>query len=133
MTLIATAVGNLGKDAEYKTTQGGAEMCSFSVATTSGYGDAKQTLWVDVTKWGKGAEGLSKLLVKGTKVTAIGELSTREHNGKTYVQMRADHVVLQGGRQERQTDTAREFGYSQSQKPTSAPNYDDDLSDTVPF
>jgi len=134
MTLVATAAGNLGKDAEYKTTQGGAEMCSFSVATTSGYGDAKQVLWVDVTKWGKGTEGLSKLLTKGTKVTAVGELSTREHNGKTYVQMRADHVILQGGKQgERQTDTARDYGYSQSQKPASAPNYDDDLSDTVPF
>ena len=128
MTLVATAVGNLGKDAEYKTTQGGAEMCSFSVATTSGYGDAKQTLWVDVTKWGKGVEGLSKLLVKGTKVTAIGELSTREHNGKTYVQMRADHVILQGGKQERGTDTAREYGYSRPQGPqTTSEVLDDDL------
>jgi len=127
MTLIATAVGNLGKDAEYKTTQGGAEMCSFSVATTSGYGDAKQTLWVDVTKWGKGAEGLSKLLVKGTKVTAIGELSTRENNGKTYVQMRADHVVLQGGRNaERPTNTAAEYGYSRPQAPQSTSEYLDD-------
>jgi single-strand DNA-binding protein len=135
MTLIATAVGNLGKDAEYKTTQGGTEMCSFSVATTSGYGDNKQTLWVDVTKWGKGAEGLSKLLVKGTKVTAIGELSTREHNGKTYVQMRADHVILQGGRNaERPTNTAAEYGYSQSQKPAPVTDpLDDDLSDSVPF
>ena len=134
MTLVATAAGNLGKDAEFKTTQGGQELCTFSVATTSGYGDAKQTLWVDVTKWGKGAEGLSKLLTKGTKVTAIGELSTREHNGKTYVQMRADHVILQGGRQgERPVNTAAEYGYSQSQKPGNAPSFDDDLSDSVPF
>lgn len=140
MTLVATAVGNLGKDAEYKTTQGGAEMCSFSVATTSGYGDAKQTLWVDVTKWGKGAEGLSKLLTKGTKVTAIGELSTREHNGKTYVQMRADHVILQGGRQ----DAERQSGGAGRDKPRGAQGgggmgmnngspFPDDLDDEVPF
>ena len=135
MTLIATAVGNLGKDAEYKTTQGGTELCTFSVATTSGYGDAKQTLWVDVTKWGKGAEGLSKLLTKGTKVTAIGELSTREHNGKTYVQMRADHVILQGGKQgERPVNTAAEYGYSRPQKPADTSMYDDDLDEAnVPF
>ena len=133
MTLIGTAAGNLGKDAEYKVSQDGKGRCTFSVATTSGYGDAKQTLWVDVTRFGAGAEGLSKLLTKGTKVTAIGELSTREHNGKTYVQMRADHVILQGSKQgERQTDTARDYGYSQSQKPNNSPMYDDDLSE-VPF
>jgi len=134
MTLIATAVGNLGKDAEYKTTQGGAEMCSFSVATTSGYGDAKQTLWVDVTKWGKGTEGLSKLLVKGTKVTAIGELSTREHNGKTYVQMRADHVVLQGNRPA--GDAPRSEGRDLShrnQNGFGGAAFPDDLNDEVPF
>lgn len=139
MTLIATAVGNLGKDAEFKTTQGGQELCTFSIATTSGYGDNKQTLWVDVTKWGKGAEGLSKLLSKGTKVTAIGELSTREHNGKTYVQMRADHVVLQGGKQERQTDG---FLADAGREPRGAQGggamgrgspFPDDLDDQVPF
>lgn len=134
MTLVATAAGNLGKDAEYKVSQDGKGRCTFSVATTSGYGDNKVTTWVDVTRFGAGAEGLSKLLTKGTKVTAIGELSTREHNGKTYVQMRADHVILQGGKQgERPVNTAAEYGYSQSQKPTNAPMYDDELSDTVPF
>lgn len=129
MTLIATAVGNLGKDAEYKVSQDGKGRCTFSVATTTGYGDNKVTTWVDVTRFGAGAEGLSKLLTKGTKVTAIGELSTREHNGKTYVQMRADHVILQGGKQgERQsgTDTAREYGYSRPQGPQPTSEYLDD-------
>ena len=135
MTLVATAAGNLGKDAEYKVSQDGKGRCTFSVATTSGYGDNKVTTWVDVTRFGAGAEGLSKLLTKGTKVTAIGELSTREHNGKTYVQMRADHVILQGGRNaERPTNTAAEYGYSQSQKPAPVTDpLDDDLSDSVPF
>jgi single-strand DNA-binding protein len=135
MTLVATAVGNLGKDAEYKVSQDGKGRCTFSVATTSGYGDNKATTWVDVTRFGAGAEGLSKLLTKGTKVTAIGELSTREHNGKTYVQMRADHVILQGGRQgERPVNAAAEYGYSQSQKPAPVTDpLDDDLTDSVPF
>ena len=94
--LIVTLAGNLGRDAEYKTTQGGAERCSFSVGVTTGYGENKATVWVDVTKWGKGSEGLARILRKGSKVAVSGELSTREHNGKTYLQCRADHVTVQG-------------------------------------
>jgi single-strand DNA-binding protein len=96
--LIVTIAGALGRDAEYKTTQGGKSFCSFPVAASVGYGDNKTTVWIDVTRWGEGAQGLTRLLNKGTKVTVMGELSTREHNGKTYLQCRADHVALQGGR-----------------------------------
>lgn len=94
--LILTLAGNTGKDAEFKTTQDGKEFCSFSVGVSTGYGDRKATTWVDVTKWGKGAEGLSRILRKGSKVSVSGEMSTREHGGKTYIQCRADHVAIQG-------------------------------------
>jgi single-strand DNA-binding protein len=120
--LYGTAAGNTGKDAEYKTTQGGQELCSFSVAAEVGYGDSKQTIWVDVTRWGKGAQGLANLLRKGSRVTAVGELSTREHNGKTYMQMRADQVAIQGTPQ----------GDSRPDSPGSAPPVDD-LDSDIPF
>lgn len=94
--LIVTIAGNLGKDAEYKQTQSGKGFCSFPVAATVGYGESKSTVWVDVTRWGEGAQGLSRHLRKGSKVTVLGELSTREHNGKTYLQCRADKVAIQG-------------------------------------
>lgn len=129
MTLLAHAMGNLGKDAEYKRTQNGKEFCSFSVATTSGYGDNKVTTWVDVTRWGNGAEGLARLLTKGSKVTVAGELSTREHNGKTYLQIRADHVIFQGGRQEGSTRPTRgQEGYIEGFDPATG-----ELDDDVPF
>ncbi len=86
--------GNTGRDAEYRTTQNGAEMCRFTVAAETGFGDSKRTTWVDVTKWGKGSEGLAKMLRKGSKVAVSGELSLREHEGKTYVQCRADNVKV---------------------------------------
>lgn len=99
MTQIVTLAGTTGKDAVFKTTQNGKELCSVSVAVNTGYGDNKTTTWWDVTRWGKGADKLAQLLTKGTKVTVIGEVSTREHDGKTYLQCRADHLILQGGRQ----------------------------------
>lgn len=104
MTQIVTLAGTTGKDAVFKTTQGGKELCSVSVAVNTGYGDNKTTTWWDVTRWGKGADKLAQLLTKGTKVTVIGEVSTREHDGKTYLQCRADHLILQGGRQTDQSD-----------------------------
>ena len=89
--------GRLGRDAEFKQTQGGHDICSFSVACDVGFGDRKETYWVDVTKWGKGAQGLSGILRKGSAVAVAGELTTREHNGKTYLQCRADDVTILGG------------------------------------
>lgn len=88
--------GTLGRDAEYKESQSGKGRCQFSVAVNIGYGENKQTVWIDVTRWGEGARGLSNLLRKGTKVAVNGELSMREHNGKTYLQCRADNVTLMG-------------------------------------
>lgn len=85
--------GNTGKDAEYKTTDK-SEFCSFSVAVNIGYGDSKTTQWVDVTRWGKGAQGLAGILRRGSRVAVTGELSLREHNGKTYLQCRADNVTI---------------------------------------
>lgn len=102
--LVLSFSGNTGRDAEFKQTQGGADFCRFTVAAETGFGENKTTTWVDVTKWGKGAEGLARILRKGSKVAVMGEMSLREHNGKTYVQCRADHIDIlstpNGGRQE---------------------------------
>jgi single-strand DNA-binding protein len=91
---MITIAGNLGRDAEFKTPQNGDGFCSFSVAVDDGYGDNKSTLWFDVTRWGKGAEGLARTLRKGSKVCVSGDLSTRVHDGKTYLQIRADRVTI---------------------------------------
>lgn len=95
MTVITTIVGNVGKDAVHKSTQGGKEFISFPVAAKVGWGDKEQTLWFDVTKW-SGSQKQAALFTKGCKVTVIGRLSTREHEGKTYMQIDAQEIVPQG-------------------------------------
>lgn len=126
MTAIVTVAGNAGKDAVHKTTQGGADLCNFSIAGTVGFGERKQTVWFDVTKWGKGSEGLSQYIRKGTKLTVVGELSTREHEGKTYLQINADYIQLQDKRENQAA------GY-QSNQYVGVATSDDDLDDDVPF
>ena len=126
--LIVTLAGNIGKDAQFKQTQGGTDICSFGVGVTVGYGDNKSTVWVDVTKWGKGAQGLANILRKGSRVTVSGELSTREHNGKTYLQCRADHVTIMGTPQGQRRDDDREETTGQ----VGGGGYDD-LDSDIPF
>lgn len=130
---IANIAGNVGKDAELKTTQGGDQFCRFSVAVSTGWGDKKATTWWDVTRWGKGADKLARFLTKGAKVAVSGEISTREHDGKTYLQIRADHVTLQGdaagaGNRGDDRQQPQQRGQSNSQG-----GFGDDLDDDCPF
>lgn len=99
--------GGIGKDAELRSTGNGDKVASFSVAVSDGFGDAKRTIWFDVSVWGKRAETLAPMLTKGGKVSVSGDLSTREHNGKTYLTVRASDVTLMGGG-ERRDDAPRE-------------------------
>jgi single-strand DNA-binding protein len=129
--IITTIAGNIGKDAVFKSTQGGADLCNFTVAASVGYGDKEQTIWFDVTKWGKGTDKLASFLTKGKQVTVSGELSTREYEGKTYLQLRAEHIKLQGGK----TDTGNGGGGHKA--PTGGGfgggGFDDDLDDDIPY
>jgi len=128
MTQIVTLAGTTGKDAVFKTTQNGKEYCAFSVAVSTGYGDNRKTTWWDVTRWGNGASKLAEMMPKGTKVTVVGEVSTREHDGKTYLQCRADHVTLQGGRQTDANERRDQRSGGGGQQ-----SFRDDLDDEVPF
>ena len=128
--LKVTIAGRLGKNAVHRTTQSGTDICNFSVAADVGWGDNKTTYWVDVSKFGKGAEGLSKILDKGSAVAVTGDLSTREHDGKTYLQCRADEVTLLGGSQGGgQRSNASDDGWV-GQAPQ---GYDDLGGDSVPY
>ena len=125
MTVVTTIVGNVGKDAVHKSTQGGKEFVSFPVAAKVGWGEREQTLWFDVTKW-SGSQKLADMLLKGAKVTVIGRQSTREHEGKTYMQIDAMDIVPQG-----RSGAGSDTGAQQQAQPQ-AGDYDD-LSDDVPF
>jgi len=127
---VLTVTGNLGKDAEVRTA-GTGTVCGFPVAMTAGYGDKKQTVWLDCSVWGKQAEGaLPGYLKKGQQVAVSGELSTREHEGKTYLQLRCNTVDLIGKKDDSHSSaTSRPVPVAQA----SAPQPADDFSDDVPF
>lgn len=94
---VITIAGTVGKDAELRRTQDGDPVASFSLAVDDGYGENKSTMWFDCSVFGKRGQSLQPHITKGAKLTVIGELGKREHNGTTYLTVRASDVALQGG------------------------------------
>lgn len=118
--------GNLGSDCR-RSSAGGTAVCNFSVAVQSGYGNNEQTLWIDVSLWGRQAEGkLPDYLLRGQQVAVSGELGTREYNGKTYLTCRADSVTLIGRREEN-TSSSTPNTASTSQNVSQPAPKDDDI------
>ena len=120
-----TISGNIGKDAVTRTTQGGDKVTGWTVAVEDRNGQDKRTMWFDCTLWGKRGESLAQYLTKGGKVSVSGEFSTREHEGKTYLTVKADQVTLMGGGK---SDDGGTYG-----KTTAPQGGRDDLDDDLPF
>ena len=85
--------GNLTKDPELRTTQGGVSVCSFTVAVNRRKTQQNQQPDADyfrVTAWRELGENCAKWLIKGRKVAVVGpvSISTYQGNdGKTYANL----------------------------------------------
>ena len=133
-----TIAGGITRDAELRTA-GSDKVLGFSVAVSEGFGDKKRTLYFDCNLWGKRGETLAQYLTKGSKVAVAGEMSTREHEGKTYLTLKADQVTLLGsgerreGQQDRQDDGGQNggSGYGSGGRPNSGGR--SDMDSEIPF
>ena len=102
---ILSATGNIGRDAELRHTPAGDQVAQFSFALTSGYGDKAITTWINCNIWGKRAETLAPMLLKGTQIGITGELTNRPYkdkqgNEKYSLELRVNDVTLLGKRSE---------------------------------
>ena len=104
--IYATITGRLGRDAE--PVKGQAEGLNFTIASDQGWGEKKRTNWVRCSLWGKRAESMRQRLVKGAKVLVVGQLEVREHEGKTYLDLRCNEIELLGDRKEAPETTTRQ-------------------------
>lgn len=130
---VFTGIGRVGRDAELKYTQGGDAILKFSVAVDAGYGDKKATTWLDCAMFGKRGEKLAEHICKGDRIGITGELSTREHEGKTYVQIRLNDLTLLGGK--RSSEEPQRGGGRSRPAPSTGPTGGDDAvpDDDIPF
>jgi single-strand DNA-binding protein len=98
-------LGNLGADPELRQTQAGAVL-KLRLATSETYLDKdkqkqERTEWHSVVLWGKRAEGLARILAKGSRLLVEGGLRTSSYEAEGQKRYRtevvASNILLQGG------------------------------------
>ncbi len=92
-------IGNLGKNPDVRTLDGGKKMARFSVATNESYRSANgekksETQWHNVIAWGKVAEIVEKFLVKGSEVAIEGKLINKSYMDKDGVKKYVTEVQV---------------------------------------
>jgi single-strand DNA-binding protein len=127
-------LGNLGRDAEVKSTQSGISVANLNIATTrrvkKGDDWQDETEWHRVTLWR--CENIAQYLTKGTRVMVEGRLQTRsygEGDAKRFVtEVVAEDVILLGGNDSRPPSGSGNGNRSEGRKGTqtkASGNFDD--------
>ena len=96
----AMIIGNLTRDPEMRTTPSGANVASFSVATSLVWTDQggqqqKKTEFHNIVAWRKLAEICGQYLRKGSKVYVEGRLQTTEWTGQDSVKRYRTEIVAE--------------------------------------
>ena len=86
-------IGHLGRDPEMRYTPTGEALTSFSVATSYGQGDKRQTEWFNCSAWGKAADLCNEYLRKGSEVYIEGRVKARCYEGRDGWQASLDVAV----------------------------------------
>lgn len=91
-------IGNLGADPEIRYTQSGAQVATFSVATTERWKGQdglpqEQTEWHRIVAWSKLAEICGQYLHKGSRVYIEGRLQTRRWQDQGGVEHAITEVI----------------------------------------
>lgn len=122
-------IGNLGKDPELRTFEGGNAVANFTLATTEVFHDksgnkVEQTEWHNIAMWGKLAEIAGKLLRKGAKIYVEGRIKNRswedrEGHKKHVTEIVAENFTLlsarPGGAEGSGTHSSADYDVSDNQ------------------
>ena len=101
---VVTIVGNLTADPELRTTSAGAQVASFTIASTprswnrnTGQFEDGQALFMRCSAWRDLAEHCANSLAKGMRVIAQGRLTQRSYEAKdgtqrTVIELQVDEI-----------------------------------------
>ena len=133
---VLSAIGNIGRDAELRFMADQTPVAGFSFAVNSGYGKNAKTTWLECSIFGKRAETLAPMLLKGTQIGITGEFSIREYqdkdgNLKTSPSLRVENVTLLGKKGDKPLAEAQEPAKADGFQPQ--PELDAVFEDDIPF
>lgn len=130
-------IGNVGKEPEFRSTQSGSQVCSFSMAMNESWKDSsgqrkEHTEWANIVVWSEGLCGIIEQYVrKGSRLFIRGKMQTRKWQDKDGADRWTTEVVLQKfGSQLILLDGK---GESREQDAPVGGPVQDDLSDAIPF
>lgn len=90
---LAVLTGRITADTELKTTPNGVSVCTFSIAVDRGYGDNKQTDYINIVAWRQTAEFVAKYCKKGSLIGIEGSIQTRKYTDKNGYKRTLTEVV----------------------------------------
>src|SRR5690606_14886433 len=129
-------IGRIGRDAETRFTANSNAVTSWPVAVDIGWGDNKQTLWLDCSMWGERGEKLAQHIRKGDRIGVCGEISLEVYESKgetkSKVKLNVRDVTLLGGKQDGQEQAPRQAPKQQAMKPPQSAHADFE-DDSIPF
>ena len=137
-----TLIGNIGKDPEIRSTQGGQEIASFSLACSESWRDKStgerkdRTEWINVVVFNESLVGIVRQYVKkGSKLYIEGAFQTRKWTDKDKVDRYTSEVVLQAFNSKIILLDGKVESDSSANNQTKQSAYvsDDDIDDEIPF
>jgi single-strand DNA-binding protein len=140
----AILVGNVGRDPEIRTSQSGANIAQFSIATSKSWKDKvtgerkEQTDWHNVVVFNEHLVRIIEQYVhKGSKLYIEGEIRTRKYTNKDGIEVYRTEIVLSTPRSQLFTLDRREGsgGVPDEQAYSAAPRTQQrpETDDEIPF
>lgn len=137
-------IGNLTRDPEVRSVQGGYTVCDFTVAVNNTRRNQNQAdgqndaTFFRVTTWNKLAENCSQFLKKGRKVCVVGPVSARTYqanDGSTRVslEVNANEVEFLSSRNDSYGDGAPSVAPSMAEPTAQNKGFTSVESDDLPF
>lgn len=125
-------IGNVGKDVESRSLDGGKMVVSFTLAVTEKYKENENTTWINCVAFGKLAEIINKYVNKGDQLYVNGRLNNRQYEKdgvtKYFTEVVLNDMVMLGSK--KKSDEGQEFvvsGVVEKKKAVKKEEPDNDL------
>jgi len=96
MNIKVFAFGRLTRDTELIRSSSGTAICKGSIASDFGYGDKKDTIFIEFVAFGKTAEMINEYHSKGDAIVLDGELQMNKWEGKDGVKHEKPQIKVDG-------------------------------------
>src|SRR5574344_633435 len=86
-------IGRITKDIELRTVNTDKSVATYTLAIDRGYGDKKETDFINCVTWEKQAENIAKYCTKGSMIAVEGRMSNRSYDAKDGTKKYVTEVV----------------------------------------